>query len=429
MAGSIPLSQTGTPLSTTPVYNKDGKQIGVRNSSGVSTNFIQSMDPYMFSGGGSGGSGNDPYNYTPQQQEIFDLMQNFATTGTYGNLFTAGESYGGELGNYDLSENELLARERLNEMMQGGLPESFQLAQNEVAELLGGSYDPYNEQGVYSGFKAGVEREAQEQSDALNRRNSITGDLYATEGVEQQGLLAERTHQTLSNKLAELYETYTGQRIQGISLAGNLGISEENINMGRLNLANEFGQTDRSLLDTKAQREHAEWVRQRGEYNDTINVARDLLDQRIGGGIAAGTQVSGGSGGSGNVSASAGVQQPNWNDEASVREYQAEVSRRDNIARERQSYINKLYSDLGKSGISFNQKLKASSFQGDLFSKGSKGAFEAWAKEMMRQNLRKKQGKYSGYKAYNKSQVAPSASVMQQAMKWDSAFAGYGLSI
>ena len=419
-AGSNALALSGRPLSMSPAYDKSGNMIGYKNNSGVSTRFINSIPSNLFSGGGSGGGSSDePYWYTPEQQEIFGLMKNFATTGSYGDLFTAGEQYGGDLGNYELSENEQLARQRLNEMMQDGLPQGMQMAQDELESLFSGSYDPYNETGVYSGFKAGVERESQEAADALNRRNAITGDLYATEGVRQQGLLAERTQQTLANKLAELYETYSGQRLQGIGMAGNLGIAEENINMGRLGMADQFGQTDRGLLDLKARREYDEWTRSRSEYGDTLQIARDLLDQRVGGGIPAGTQVSGNATGDFNSSASSGIAQPDWNNRRSIQEYNEKVNERDSIARGYQSRLNNAFLSLGIAPQHF--PFKASAFPGDLFSKDS-GAFRAWAKNKIAPIAQSRIRGLMQRKASYKNQPAPGAQGLMKYMNLENQY-------
>jgi len=342
---TVPFGSQGTPLSGgyQPVYGSDGSIVGYKpvNTSGISTKFINSVSPYAATSSNSSTS-EAGRTLTPQQQGIFDLLQQFSTTGKYGDLFKAGDPYQGELGNYDMSALEQGAQAKALTALQGGLPSSFGLAQGELQNLFSGQYDPYNETGVFAGFKKGVEKEAQTQADALNRRLSITGDLYATEGAQQQGLLAQNTQDTLASKLAELYDTYSTKRFQGIGLAADLGIAEENINQNRIQTAMEAGALERQLKDQQAKDKLTEFTRSRSEFQATLDAAQALLNQRIdspssgssGGGTgtsqtsgsraaAGGTNEIGGIGYK-NVSGSQ-IPYPDWNNRDSVAKYERAV--------------------------------------------------------------------------------------------------------
>jgi len=341
---TVPFGSKGAPLSGgyQPVYGSDGSIVGYKpvNTSGISTKFINSVSPYAATSSNSATS-EAGRTLSPQQQGIFDLLQQFSTTGKYGDLFKAGDPYTGALGNYAKSALESGAQAKALTALEGGMPASFGLANTELQNLFSGEYDPYSETGVFSGFKKSVEKEAQTQADALNRRLSITGDLYATEGLNQQGLLAQNTQDTLANKLAELYDTYSNKRFQGIGLAADLGIAEENINQNRIQTAMEAGQLDRQLADQEAKDKLAEFTRSRSEFQATLDTAQTLLNQRIdstgsSGGSTGTSQTSGSSAAGGgkneiggigykNVSGSQ-IPYPDWSDRASVQKYERAVS-------------------------------------------------------------------------------------------------------
>ncbi|MBI4397417.1 MAG: hypothetical protein HY548_09995 [Elusimicrobia bacterium] len=208
---------------------------------------------------------------TPEQQEAMQELLQFAKSGSYGG-YTAGTPYGGSLGNFDMTPMEQEGERSLAALVNSANPEMFDLGANELKDFLGGDkFDPFNERGVYSGFKDNVEREIRDSQTRLKRGASFAKNLYSRDTINRMGDLEEQGQKVLSGKLAELYDTYANRRLSAIPMAFNAGQMEENINLGRIGAAYQYGSLPRLLNDAKDTRTYQEWLRQRGELKGPID--------------------------------------------------------------------------------------------------------------------------------------------------------------
>jgi len=218
---------------------------------------------------------------TDEQKQMMGLLSSFASTGKFGD-FQAGEDYKGKLGDFDMTELEGIGQNKLKELVSGQMPEMLQLGQNEIKDLLAtDKYDPYAKGGVYSGFKKDTMRAADESSDMLKRQMSITGDTFSTANIQEHGKLAERTHDTMNNKLAQLYDTFAQRKLAGAETAARMGGQEEAIKTGRIGMSQSLGSLGRLLKDAEAKSQHQEWVRSRSEWGEVINAAKSVMGTSV----------------------------------------------------------------------------------------------------------------------------------------------------
>jgi len=215
---------------------------------------------------------------TEEQKKMMQMLSQFAQTGSWGDSgYTAGQEYGGAMGNYNMSPIESQAQNSLLSMLSGGMG-TFGLAKDEITKLLGSDkYDPYSDKGIYSGFAKNVDREAGETSDAMKTNMAITGDLFSTENARQHGLLAERTHDTKTNKLAELYDTFAQRKLAGAGMAAEMGAQEMNM----LGMAQQMGALERMLKDQQAKEKYAAWQNQRNEFTQAIEAAQGVFNKDV----------------------------------------------------------------------------------------------------------------------------------------------------
>ncbi len=218
---------------------------------------------------------------TGEQKAVMGQLADFAETGKFGD-FQAGEKYGGKLGEFDMTGIEKTGQNKLMELVSGKMPELFQLGQKEIKDLLStDKYDPYAKGGVYQGFKKQTLREGQEASDILKRQMSITGDTFSTANIREHGKLAERTHDTLTNKLAELYDRFAGRKLAGAETAARMGAQEEGIKTGRIGLSQSLGALGRMLKDAEAKTKYQDWIRGRSEWGEAINAAKSVMGKSV----------------------------------------------------------------------------------------------------------------------------------------------------
>jgi len=183
-----------------------------------------------------------------------------STMGTTPELLTKGkESLAGQLegglpGGVQAGENRMLSllsgekpetltagKESLLSSL-GKSPELLEAGKGTLLDLLSSDrFDPYSEKGEYAGFKKGVQRESKEAGERLKRDLAVTGDLFSTAYGKESGLLQERTQDILTNKMAEMYDKYTGRKITGAETASRIGLAEDEMSRVKAQTAANLG--------------------------------------------------------------------------------------------------------------------------------------------------------------------------------------------
>jgi len=218
---------------------------------------------------------------TDEQKNAMKMLSDFASTGNFGD-YSAGDAYGGSLGDYEMTDTTKLGKSQLMDMLKSALPEAFTMGQQEFKDVLAtDKYDPYAKGSLYEGFKRNTMRESQDAKDALQRDLALTGDMYSSDRAKQLGILGERTNNSLQDKLAELYDTYSQRRLSAAQQLGTMGQQEESMKSNRINLASTIGDMQRQLNDQKAKAQYADWTRARGEQQSQIDAAKILFQKDV----------------------------------------------------------------------------------------------------------------------------------------------------
>lgn len=217
---------------------------------------------------------------TPEQDLARTSLAKFLQTGTIG-PYTAGQQYNGPLGDFEMSDAEKLGQGKLMDLLNSALPSAFTNAQNEYQSVLDGKFDPYNDKGIYKGYKTEALLNQQDAADALNRQLSVTGDTYSTNRGRSLADLYSSTNADLSSKLGALYQDYSNQRLTAAGQLLNSGLQEEGLNQGRINLASTVGSLPRLLQDAQAKAQYSDFLRQQQEKSGVINAANTLFNNDI----------------------------------------------------------------------------------------------------------------------------------------------------
>lgn len=215
---------------------------------------------------------------TPEQNAARSALMQFMQSGMLG-PYQAGREYGGAFGNYEMSDAEKLSQSKLMELLNSQLPQSFRNAQSEFQSVLDGKYDPNDPTGVYQGYKTNTLYNQQKAQDALNRNLAVTGDTYSSNRARSSADLGAQTTNALNSKLAELYQNYSGQRLGAASQLGTMGLQEEGLNQGRINLGSTVGSLPRLLKDAEAKAKYADFLRKQQEQSGVIGAANTLFNQ------------------------------------------------------------------------------------------------------------------------------------------------------
>ena len=211
-------------------------------------------------------------------------------------IFTAGESYGGKLGDYEMTGLEQQGQAQLSNMVQQGAPELNRMGANEITELMTtDKYNPLssaNQESMYKPLRNKIMDEYGTMSDQLDAAMSAQGDMYSSERANQQTSLANKAGQNMAELQAGQYEQYLGRLLGGAETAFNMGQAQQQMDLQRVEASMQYGALERMLADQQAQDAYSEWTRSRSEYGDLVNTAMQLY----GGMDTAGTFDSTGAG-------------------------------------------------------------------------------------------------------------------------------------
>lgn len=218
---------------------------------------------------------------TPEQMQALQALSGFSQTGKLGN-YQAGEAYTGSLGDYTMTATEKAGQNKLSELVNGGTNQLFGAGSDEIMKLLTtDKFDPYAKGGVYAGFEQNLARTQNDASTQLKRNLAVTGDLYSTANAKEHGLLAERTQLQSSNKLAELYQHFSDQKVSAAGTAIDAGVKQEAIDQGRISLSQSAGALERLLSDAQAKAKYADYLRGRTEVSQQVDAAKTVLNKDV----------------------------------------------------------------------------------------------------------------------------------------------------
>jgi hypothetical protein len=180
-------------------------------------------------------------------------------------LGTSDPSYTGQMNSYTPTAAESAGQNKLLSVLNSGAPEAFGLGTSALKDLYStNTFDPYSETGTFAGFKKNVLKEGADASSTLMRNAAVVGNLYGTNTIKDLGKVESNVTDQLSSKLADLYSTYTQNKINNIPTAINAGVAENNMNLGQVQAASQYGSLDRMLQDQQYQDAYNEFVRAQG---------------------------------------------------------------------------------------------------------------------------------------------------------------------
>lgn len=213
--------------------------------------------------------------YTPQQLAAQQRLSNFAATGKYGD-FQAGAEVPLGYGDFNASPLETQGLTSLQSRLTSGTPDQFKMGDAALQDIL--SNDPAKIQAQFDPFKAQTERGITESNRALKRSAAFGGKLYSTDTVRGLGDIQARGNETLTSHLASLTNDALNRKLSAIPLAYQSGMDQENVAMGRIGAAEQYGALTRQLNDASIKSRDAELLRRRQELQLPINA-----DTTIGG--------------------------------------------------------------------------------------------------------------------------------------------------
>lgn len=217
---------------------------------------------------------------TPEQKQAMAALTQLGTTGQYGDL-NLGEAYTGSLGNYDMSQTENLAGNKLYSLLQSGSPEGFNTARNTFTNMANTTFNPDDPSSGYAAYSRQVARATGDANNVLNREAAITGNRFSTSMGQQKADLAGRQGDMLATKLGELYNTSQNRALSGAQGLVGLETANEAINQDRIRAGFDQGGLQRLLANAQAQAKLQEFTRQREEKLGQIGVLNDVFNRNV----------------------------------------------------------------------------------------------------------------------------------------------------
>lgn len=230
---------------------------------------------------GLGGKKKSTVNQIPlEPQGVTDArggLLSFAQGGNYGG-YKAGQAYTNPFGDYNMTDIEGAGQSKLLAMLQGGLPDIFNTGVNELNSLFTtNEYDPFAENGLYKGFRENLDLETNDQVDALKRDAAFGKSLYSTDTIKRIGDLHESANRAKTGKMAELYDTFVGRRLNAIPQAIAAGQTQEGLDMNRIGASQTYGSLQRTLNDAGFKAAYADFLRRQTEKGGQIGALQSVV--------------------------------------------------------------------------------------------------------------------------------------------------------
>ncbi len=229
---------------------------------------------------------------TPEQIKAMSSLMSYGETGRIGD-FQAGEAYKGSLGEFQSTDIEKLAGNKLLGLMNSSMPAGLAQANDVYSKIAAQGFNPDDPQ--FKAYKTAALRQAGESADVLNRDASSMGSYFSSGLNKEKGLLAERTQQDLTGKLAGLFDTAQNRALQAAGGLANNAMTEEGINQGRVEQGFNLGGLERVLANAEAQAKYAEFQRARNERVGAIDGVNAVLNKNVNYGVKSMTLPGGNS--------------------------------------------------------------------------------------------------------------------------------------
>lgn len=207
---------------------------------------------------------------TPEQRMAREGLLKFAQEGTYGN-YTAGQAYTGSLGDFGLSTLEQNGLNTVGSNMTAGRGALFDSGNQVLMDLLKtDKYNPLNNSGAVQGLTGAIDYNTKQAVTAAKRDAAYTGSSYSTSAVRDLGNVEAQGAIAKNQTLANLYQTYIGQKFGAVpqAFAGQQQINNQDEQ--RLQDSFTYGGLPRSLNNAKDAAAYAEFQRQRQEKQGQI---------------------------------------------------------------------------------------------------------------------------------------------------------------
>jgi len=201
---------------------------------------------------------------TPEQKAAAASLQGLAQTGT-GAGITLGGKYGGKLGSYQQSPEELNALQTLTGLAGG---DDLSQARSTFMDLANTSFDPSDPKSGYAAYSKALAAAGEESSDVLEREAAITGSRYGTAISGEKRKLAENLQTQRATFLSDLYQRGRQQQLAGAQgLQGLVGTQA-----GLAGQIQQQAAIERQLKDQQAKEGYTEFKRARMEELSRIDL-------------------------------------------------------------------------------------------------------------------------------------------------------------
>lgn len=209
---------------------------------------------------------------TPEQKAAMASLADIGQTG--------GDSYTGSLGDFNMTDNQALANNKLFQLLSAGSPDGYNTARNTLTGMANTKFNPDDPSSGFAAYSREVARATNDSNDVLNREAAITGDRYSTSIGRNKQDLALRQNDLLSSKLADLYNSAQDRSYNAANALTNL--ESQNADNTRANLTMGFDPNQgglQSLLNTaKAQAQYKEFVR---TQDNKMNALNSVLSKNV----------------------------------------------------------------------------------------------------------------------------------------------------
>jgi len=218
--------------------------------------------------------------YTPQQRQSIEALMSLAATGSGGGI-TLGESYGGSLGSYDLTDQTKGGLASLQSLLGGAYDPNSDMGQarSTYQNLANNSiFDLESDQSGYKAYSKALAKAGLESADVLNREAAMSGNRFSTSMGRDKAELAENLQNQRAMQIANLYQA--SQQMAALGAQGLTGLANQIADIAGLNI--NYDEYQRGLKDRIAEDQYADFARQQRENYMRLGLMNDQWQNPMG---------------------------------------------------------------------------------------------------------------------------------------------------
>lgn len=213
--------------------------------------------------------------YTPKPDPTYTALSSWVNN--FLPNFRPGEAYGGQY-TAPLTGLENQGLTKLGDFLSSpGYGPTFQAGENQILDTLSGKYMNPNTNPWIQSMIGLSKQNLADQIDDVRAQRGARGTYFTSEGIQEEGRLAERTQNYLNTIIGQALENERSRQYGAAGQAAEFDqYKNQQVPLAQIGASQQFGGLQRVVDQADLEARYQDYQRQRQEMTQPLNVAQGL---------------------------------------------------------------------------------------------------------------------------------------------------------